>query len=79
MLIAMMANTYTKSYGHSVEWVRQWAKMILSIEQNVNIKQRIKEQKKYSYLMASGQRDLIVKWKMNVSLTVSLPFNYQKS
>lgn len=63
----MMANTYTESYSHRIEWVRQWAKMILSIEQTVNIKRRINEQKKYTYLMANGQRDLIVKWKMNVS------------
>ncbi len=68
MLIAMMANTYISATEKRLEWVRQWAKMILTIEQNINVKTRLREQKKYTNLMISGERDLVVKWKMKVVL-----------
>jgi transient receptor potential cation channel subfamily V protein 5 len=76
MLIAMMANTYTTANEKRQEWVRQWAKMILDIEQNVNVKTRLREQNKYTNLMISGERDLVVKWRMTVSVQWCLVFFY---
>ncbi len=74
MLIAMMANTYTTANEKRQEWVRQWAKMILDIEQNVNVKTRLREQNKYTNLMISGERDMVVKWRMTVSVKWCLGF-----
>ncbi len=76
MLIAMMANTYTTANEKRQEWVRQWAKMILDIEQNVNVKTRLREQNKYTNLMISGERDMVVKWRMTVSVQWCLVFFY---
>lgn len=67
LLIAMMANTYVKVTQLKREWLRQWAKQVLTIEQNLTRKERLKQQKKYATELSSGQRVFMVFWKQNVS------------
>lgn len=65
MLIAMMNRTQEITNERSTEWVRQWGRQILAVEQNINSKERLKQQIKYSNCMESGEKALIVKWKQN--------------
>ena len=37
MLIAMMANTYETVSNQKNEWMRQWAKIIVIIEQGIHV------------------------------------------
>ncbi|CAH1783392.1 unnamed protein product [Owenia fusiformis] len=62
MLIAMMGNTYQLISETKNEYLRQWAKIILVIEQTVTTEQRILQQKKYSHPMADGRRALVIRW-----------------
>ena len=63
MLIALMASTYDKTNEHKSEWIRQWAKMALALEQSLNKKERLKQQNRYSHLLNNGEKAFIVKWK----------------
>ena len=46
--------------------VFKWAKVVLSIEQSVPHKYRLKYQKRYSHLLYGGTSEFIVKWKQSV-------------
>ncbi|CAF4999885.1 unnamed protein product [Rotaria sp. Silwood1] len=48
MLIAMMGNTYAMVNERKKEWLRQWAKIMLIIEQSVSQKERLIQQSNYS-------------------------------
>ena len=63
MLIALMVSTYDKTSEHKNEWIRQWAKMVLSLEQTLTKKEKIKQQNAYSHMLNNGEKALIVKWK----------------
>lgn len=65
MLIAMMDHTQEITNGRKTEWIRQWGRQILVVEQNINPKERLKQQVKYTNSMKSGEKGLIVKWKQN--------------
>ena len=39
---------------------------VLSIEQNVSAKERLKQQMKYSHIMGNGKKSFIVHWKQSV-------------
>ncbi|KAK2187647.1 hypothetical protein NP493_158g00001 [Ridgeia piscesae] len=58
MLIAMMGNTYQLVNETQKEWLRQWAKIILVVEQTVTTAERAQEQIKYSEEMKDGRRAL---------------------
>ncbi|CAD5125667.1 DgyrCDS13868 [Dimorphilus gyrociliatus] len=58
MLIAMMANTYQVVSETQKEWLRQWAKIILVIEQTVTTSERKKQLINYSRPMKDGRRAL---------------------
>lgn len=45
----------------------QWAKQVLTIEQNVSAKERLKQQKKYANTLSTGEKAFIVRWKMTVN------------
>lgn len=45
---------------------KQWARIVLSIEQNLSKKQRIKEKQKYTHLMRNDEKAFIVRWKQTV-------------
>ncbi|CAF0929792.1 unnamed protein product [Brachionus calyciflorus] len=49
----------TKSSVNKIEW----AKQVLTIEQNVSLKQRLKQQKKYANTLNNGEKAFIVRWK----------------
>lgn len=65
MLIAMMDHTQEITNDRKTEWIRQWGRQILVVEQNINPKERLKQQIKYTNSMKSGEKGLIVKWKQN--------------
>ncbi|KAK7491605.1 hypothetical protein BaRGS_00017058 [Batillaria attramentaria] len=63
MLIAMMGNTYELVSSTQKEWFRQWANIVLMMEQSVTPEERIKLQYKYSQPMADGKgRAFVVRW-----------------
>ncbi|XP_067949715.1 transient receptor potential cation channel subfamily V member 5-like [Watersipora subatra] len=65
MLIAMMGNTYTLVNETQKEWLRQWAHIVLAIEQTVSPKERENQQHKYSQPMKNGDdahRALAIRW-----------------
>ncbi|XP_070176745.1 transient receptor potential cation channel subfamily V member 5-like isoform X3 [Littorina saxatilis] len=63
MLIAMMGNTYELVSNTQKEWFRQWAKIVLMIEQSVTPRRRVLEQIKYTQPMADGKgRVFVVRW-----------------
>lgn len=68
LLIAMMSNTYDRTTELDREWLRQWAMQVLTIEQNVGIKYRLKAQKKYATIIAeknseSGRKVFMARWR----------------
>ncbi|XP_067949718.1 transient receptor potential cation channel subfamily V member 5-like [Watersipora subatra] len=65
MLIAMMGNTYTLVNETQKEWLRQWAHIVLAIEQTVSPTERREQQKKYSQPMGDSDskcRALAIRW-----------------
>ncbi|KAK6194673.1 hypothetical protein SNE40_000264 [Patella caerulea] len=48
MLIAMMGNTYQLIASTEKEWLRQWAKIVLVVEQSVSTSERLQKQMLYS-------------------------------
>ena len=53
----------------------QWAMQVLTIEQNINIGTRLKQQKKYASLLNSkeypnGRKVFMVRWKQMVSYSI---------
>ena len=44
----------------------KWGNLILSIEQNINKKARIRHQLEYSQKLNTGEVSLIFQWKQNV-------------
>ncbi|OWF56105.1 transient receptor potential cation channel subfamily V member 5-like isoform X8 [Mizuhopecten yessoensis] len=61
MLIAMMGNTYQLVNETQKEWFRQWAKILLVIEQSVTTEQRRIQQTKYSQ-PTKNDRALVIRW-----------------
>ncbi|XP_048774115.2 transient receptor potential cation channel subfamily V member 5-like isoform X9 [Ostrea edulis] len=62
MLIAMMGNTYQLVNETQKEWFRQWAKIVLVVEQSVTTEIRRTQRLKYSQPSADGDRMFIVRW-----------------
>ncbi|XP_006816006.1 transient receptor potential cation channel subfamily V member 6-like [Saccoglossus kowalevskii] len=63
MLIAMMGNTYTTVAETRKEWLRQWARIVLVIEQAVSPGKRIKMQMQYSQPTSKeGERAILMRW-----------------
>lgn len=62
MLIAMMGNTYQLVAETQKEYFRQWAKIVLVVEQSVTTKERQKYQIKYSQPALDGRRAFPVRW-----------------
>ncbi|CAF1176893.1 unnamed protein product [Adineta steineri] len=61
MLIAMMGNTYATVNERKKEWLRQWAKIMLIVEQSVSRKERLAQQSNYSKKMPDGSRVLVTR------------------
>ncbi|XP_052720179.1 transient receptor potential cation channel subfamily V member 5-like isoform X10 [Crassostrea angulata] len=62
MLIAMMGNTYQLVNETQKEWFRQWAKIVLVVEQSVSTEIRKEERLTYSHPSADGDRNFVVRW-----------------
>ncbi|XP_035674128.1 transient receptor potential cation channel subfamily V member 5-like [Branchiostoma floridae] len=56
MLIAMMGNTYTSIQETRKEWLRQWAQIVLIMEQSLSSDQLRKQQLKYSQPLSSQNK-----------------------
>ncbi|XP_035828047.1 transient receptor potential cation channel subfamily V member 5 isoform X2 [Aplysia californica] len=62
MLIAMMGHTYELVSNTQKEWFRQWAKIVLVVEQTVTTKCRREQMLKYSVPYKEKQRALMIRW-----------------
>ena len=62
-----MGNTYAVVNERKNEWIRQWAKTMLIIEQSVSPKERWAQQGNYSKLMPDGSRVLVTRLIQSVS------------
>ncbi|KAL3870297.1 hypothetical protein ACJMK2_038373 [Sinanodonta woodiana] len=62
MLIAMMGNTYQLVNETQKEWFRQWAKIVLVVEQSVSTLERQKYQMAYSQPTSDKQRAFVIRW-----------------
>ncbi|CAF1026088.1 unnamed protein product [Rotaria sordida] len=82
MLIAMMGNTYATVNERKKEWLRQWAKIMLIIEQSVSRKERLAQQSNYSKKMPDGSRILITRLIQTSDERTSIesmrPFYYEQ-
>ncbi|PNF35990.1 hypothetical protein B7P43_G02292 [Cryptotermes secundus] len=61
MLIAMMGTTYQKIAETRNEWQRQWAHIVLVVEQGVSPAQRLKKLMDYSQPLSDGRRALVLR------------------
>lgn len=43
----------------------KWAQLMLSIEQSISIKERLKNKEKYSHVVNINERAFIVQWKQS--------------
>lgn len=48
---------------------KQWARQVLIIEQNIAVKERLKQQKKYAHVLLNGDKTFMVRWKQTVNIT----------
>lgn len=69
ILIAMMDHTQETTNDRPNEWIRQWGRQVLVVEQNVNTKERLKQQQKYTHKLKTGERALIVQWQQKVKFS----------
>jgi hypothetical protein len=56
-----MGNTYAMVNERKKEWLRQWAKIMLIVEQAVSQKERLAQQSNYSKKMPDGSRVLVTR------------------
>ena len=70
-----MGNTYAMVNERKKEWLRQWAKIMLIVEQSVSRKERLAQQWNYSKKMPDGSRILVTRLIQTVSLLFCLLFN----
>jgi hypothetical protein len=56
-----MGNTYAMVNERKKEWLRQWAKIMLIVEQGVSQKERLAQQSNYSKKMPDGSRVLVTR------------------
>jgi len=68
LLIAMMGDTYTRIAEIKNEWMRQWARTVLITERGIPPKERLRQQNLYSERMATGEKALVLKQTMSVSI-----------
>jgi hypothetical protein len=63
-----MGNTYAMVNERKKEWLRQWAKIMLIVEQSVSTKERLAQQSNYSKKMPDGSRVLVTRLIQTVGL-----------
>ncbi|UJR09976.1 hypothetical protein I4U23_014200 [Adineta vaga] len=57
----VMGNTYAMVNERKKEWLRQWAKIMLIVEQSVSRKERLAQQSNYSRKMTDSSRVLVTR------------------
>ncbi|CAL1545613.1 unnamed protein product [Lymnaea stagnalis] len=62
MLIAMMGRTYEEVTNTQKEWFRQWANIVLVVEQTVTTECRREQMIKYSVPFGDNERALMIRW-----------------
>lgn len=62
-----MGNTYARVNERKKEWLRQWAKIMLIVEQSVSRRERLAQLSNYSKRMPDGTRVLITRLIQTVS------------
>ncbi|GFR68752.1 transient receptor potential cation channel subfamily V member 6 [Elysia marginata] len=65
MLIAMMGRTYEMVTNSQKEWFRQWANIVLVLEQTVTTECRREQMIKYSVPFGKDERALMIRWHQN--------------
>ncbi|XP_059151469.1 transient receptor potential cation channel subfamily V member 5-like [Physella acuta] len=63
MLIAMMGRTYELVTNTQKEWFRQWANIVLAVEQTVTTESRRLQMIKYSVPFGDKERALMIRWQ----------------
>lgn len=66
----VMGNTYAMVNERKKEWLRQWAKIMLIVEQSVSRGERLAQQSNYSKKMADGSRVLVTRLIQTVCLFI---------
>ena len=56
-----MGNTYAMVNERKKEWLRQWAKIMLIVEQSVSREERLAQQSNYSKKMVDCSRVLVTR------------------
>lgn len=56
-----MGNTYAMVAERKNEWLRQWAKIMLIVEQSVSREERLAQQAHYSKQMPDGSRVFVTR------------------
>ena len=64
-----MGNTYAMVNERKKEWLRQWAKIMLIVEQSVSRKERLAQQWNYSKKMPDGSRVLVTRLIQTVGIS----------
>jgi transient receptor potential cation channel subfamily V member 5 len=57
----VMGNTYAMVNERKNEWIRQWAKIMLIVEQSVSREERLAQQSNYSKKMPDGTKILVTR------------------
>ena len=65
-----MGNTYAMVNERKKEWLRQWAKIMLIIEQSVSREERLAQQSNYSKAMPDGSRVLVTRLIQTVCISM---------
>ena len=68
ILIAMMDETQEETHDKPNEWIRQWGRTCIAVEQSMNSKEKIIQQKKYSHTLSNGLDALVVRWTQTVTI-----------
>ena len=62
----MMDETQEQTHEKPNEWIRQWGRTCISVEQNMNKRDKLTHQKKYSHQLSTGLDALVVRWTQTV-------------
>nr|KAI8748501.1 transient receptor potential cation channel subfamily V member 5-like [Biomphalaria glabrata] len=79
MLIAMMARTYEMVTNTQKEWFRQWANIVLVVEQTVTTESRRQQMIKYSVPFGDNERALMIRWHQSEKEKEELKFIRNKN
>ena len=72
ILIAMMDETQEETHHKPNEWIRQWGRTCMAVEQNMNNKEKLIQKKKYTHQLSNGLDALVVRWTQTVLIFSNL-------